>query len=302
MNLARFVFFWLLPHLTWAQIDLQTVSNQFLNIHGANWQTMAKSEQDWVQIRALHEQIIEQPAILTEVFPQAGMVDYLYPIAIHSYGKLIGEGSIPLDDNAQKLLFQLASKMPPENKGNSLTIIEAIALTNSPWGVEILTGLIDEANPEFNDAIFKQLAHTMERFDKTSHDSKDLDAKLEFARIDYRQNAKEWDQQIYKIRKKASDYLRAHPKFKQNSSMQRLMKTSQQAAQFLQHRLASENPSLSKDSQAPSDNPPSTKSSPAKTGLSTAKPESKMSAFSWYIFLGLSLLILGIFILLRKKD
>lgn len=222
-------------NFAFAQVNLQTVAYQFLNIHGANWQDLAKTSDDWLEIRSIHEQIISQPQILEDIFPQPNMVEYLHPIAIHSYGKLIGDGHIPLDDSAKDILNKLKLDINLSSESKSNATIEALRLTNTPWGLEELLTLFQEDDPNRNHQIFKQIGLMMKYDEDSGIKDFAIDTDYKIAKIDFSKDTENWQKQIYKLRKMSSDYLRKNPQYKNKPAFLKLVQNSQKAAKEIEH-------------------------------------------------------------------
>lgn len=293
--------------MAFAEVTLESVSNQFLNVHGADWEGLALTEEDWEMIRSLHEQIIEQPKVLEELYPEPGMIGYLRPIAIHSYGKLIGEGEIPLDQTSKDLLVTLSSDLSQGKNQYVGETLEALALTNSPWGIKQMRGLVSDHNPKLNEAVFKELANVAQRFENNSQPVDNLDTKYEISTIDYRFNSKEWKEEIYHIRKLSSDYLKKNPKLKAKPYFTKLIKNSHQAAKLVDKELKNEtlktddiqkrvqNLLINTNLGGESDNPNFRK-------IAQASEQNESSHFWLYLIVGIILFSFFFFIIKRKSS
>lgn len=127
-----------------AEVTLAQVAGEFLSIHGANWNAMAQTSDDWSKVRYWHEQIIDDPEIVLTVMSDSGMPAYISTAAIPSYGRLIGEGIITLDAKAISIFDKVSIGINDKSESVRAAILAGISLTNSPWGMEKLRNLVKE--------------------------------------------------------------------------------------------------------------------------------------------------------------
>jgi len=219
--------------ITFASVEVGQVLSQFLNIHGADWSSLAKSQEDWNDIRYWHEKIIENPETISEVYPQPGMIEYLLPNAIHSYGKLIGENHIDLDERSKQILEKLAIDISEGKNTNPLSNLEAIGLTNSPWGVSTLRNLLTESDSNLNQKVFSSISDVLNRFDK-QESTLDLDTEYQNSQIDFSKNPEQWKKEIYEIRKTITKLAKTNPELKANKVFSEISKSSNLAAKVIQ--------------------------------------------------------------------
>lgn len=300
-----FVLFILSSGLAFADVNVETVSYQFLNVHGADWDGMAQTNEDWEMIRSIHEQIIEQPKILEEFYPQPNMVEYLHPIAIHSYGKLIGEGGIPLDQTSKEIFTKLTTDIAQGKGGYTNETLAALALTNSPWAVGKMRGLLTDNNLQLNEQIFRELAYVTKRFEEVEVTSENIDSDYQISQIDFRLNSKEWKEEIYQIRKASSDYLKKHPKLKTKPIFSKLMKNSHKAAELVKKELKDDNVQKQVQSILINTNLRIEPDKPKKSKMrnrTIANTKTEESSFAW-IYLLIGILFFGLaFFVIRKNS
>lgn len=199
-------------------ITLEQVTGELMNVHGASWNSLVSSESEWGELRKIHEKIIDNPEVLDSIYSDQRVVNYIYPNVVHSYGKLIGEGKIVLDDIAKATLLNSLEQM--RSKENSVydSILESIAITNSPWGIKELRKLINDES--FDEAlVYKKISETLDRFEsKENNKNYDIDSTYKVSKVDYLLKRKEWEDEIFELRKLISKNARKHPHLRQLSA------------------------------------------------------------------------------------
>lgn len=235
------LFLFLYQIQAFAEVTLEQVTGQFLNVHGTDWDSLAQNEEDWNEIRFWHEQIIENPKTIEEVYPQPGMVEYLVPIAIHSYGKLIGDQYISQNDQSKQIFNKLTQDITQGKNPYIDATLEALNISNSPWSTAKLRSLVSENDAQLNDKIFKNLSDLTSRFGEPNPLQENLDTDYQVSQVDIRFNSHDWKKEVFEIRKLAKTYFDGHPDLKTSKIFAKLSKNSNQAAEIILKRLDANN-------------------------------------------------------------